>query len=77
MLVLFMISPSSTAVDRIALYLLPLEIAVFAALPSLFKERVLVKTLVIIASMMVQFTWLTFAIHAHGWLPYRTYLSAE
>jgi hypothetical protein len=77
MLFLFAISPSSTAVDRIALYLLPLEVAILTALPSIFKHRNLVKVGVIAFSFAVQFTWLNFGTHAALWLPYQTYLSEE
>lgn len=77
MLVFLAISPSSTAVDRIALYLLPLEIAVLAAVPTLSRDGKVLKVSVIAFSFLVQFTWLTFGIHAAGWIPYRTYLSAD
>jgi hypothetical protein len=77
MLFLFSISPSSTAVDRIGLYLLPLEVAILTALPSVFKHANLMKGTVIVISFAVQFTWLNFGTHAALWLPYRTYLSEE
>jgi hypothetical protein len=77
MLFLFAISPSSTAVDRIGLYLLPLEVAILTALPSIFKHANLVKVAVIAFSFAVQFTWLNFGTHAALWLPYQTYLSEE
>lgn len=74
MLFLFAISPSSTAVDRIGLYLLPLEVAILTALPSIFKNGISLKVFVIALSFAVQFTWLNFGTHAESWLPYRTYL---
>ena len=36
---LFVISPSSTAIDRVALYMLPLQIVVFAHLPNVFGTQ--------------------------------------
>jgi hypothetical protein len=77
MLFLFTISPSSTAVDRIGLYLLPLEVAILTALPSIFKNANVMKGAVITFSLAVQFTWLNFGTHAALWVPYRTYLSED
>lgn len=75
MLILYTMSPSSTAVDRIGLYLLPLEIAILTSLPSVFRHSNLLKSAVLTFSFAVQFTWLNFGTHAELWLPYRTYLS--
>jgi hypothetical protein len=36
---LLMVSPSSTAVDRVALYVLPLQIVVFSRLPGVFGDQ--------------------------------------
>lgn len=72
------LSPSSTAVDRLALYLIPLQLYVFTRLPDLLgrangEKRFLVG-LVIAYYAVVQFVWLFFATHADYWLPYRFYL---
>jgi hypothetical protein len=74
----FLISPSSTAVDRIALYMLPLQLVVFAHLPDVLSEEsetdVSVPLLGVLGFYgLVQFVWLNFAIHSTGWLPYRFY----
>lgn len=71
------ISASSTAVDRLALYLIPLQMFVFARLPDIFKGRgstssQLVVT-VIAYSAIIQFVWLHFANNALYWVPYRIY----
>lgn len=69
-------SPSSTAVDRVALYLIPLQLFVFSRLPDMWKGRQAVfgtVLSVVIYYAVVQFVWLNFAIHAFGWLPYRFY----
>lgn len=39
LLAVLAISPSSTAVDRVALYMLPLQVAVFAGLPDAFGSQ--------------------------------------
>jgi hypothetical protein len=71
MLVLLFVLPSSTVVDRISLYLLPLQIAVLAAVPKALKSNVAGSALVIGYMGMVQFVWMNFAIHSSYWIPYR------
>ena len=72
-LVALAISPSSTAVDRVAIYLLPIQIAVVARLPNLAKHNELVRVLPVILFAIVLFVWLNFAAHARLWLPYQTF----
>ena len=74
----FLVSPASTAIDRIALYMLPLQLVVFAHLPDVLGEEtesdVSVPLLGVLGFYgLVQFVWLNFADHAHLWLPYRFY----
>jgi len=71
MLALLFILPSSTVVDRISLYLLPLQIAVLAAVPKGLKSDVAGSMLVIGYMAAVQFVWMNFAIHSKFWVPYR------
>lgn len=71
------ISPSSTAVDRVALYLIPLQLFVLARLPNVLgrrdgKNAVWVYT-VVVYSALVLFVWLTYANTAYAWLPYQFY----
>jgi hypothetical protein len=70
------VSPSSTAVDRVALYLLPLQLFVFSHLPNLLRggSRLAVVAAVLLYYSVVQFVWLNYASHAIVWLPYRIYL---
>lgn len=68
---------SSTAVDRIALYLIPLQLFVGSRLPDtrLFGLAPGTWTQLIVAfSLVVLLTWLLFATHAQYWLPYRNLL---
>lgn len=74
----FMVSPASTAIDRIALYMLPLQLVVFAHAPDAIGEEsdvdVSVPVLGVVAYYaLVQFVWLNFADHSFAWLPYRFY----
>lgn len=65
--------PSTTVVDRLSLYLIPLQLAVLPRLALLFKARNLGRLLVILYAGLVLFVWLNFAVHAKYWLPYRLY----
>jgi hypothetical protein len=71
----------STAVDRLALYLTPLQLVIFSSLPQVFASKHqpsgLVLILVIAYSALIQFVWLNYAAHAEFWLPYRIYPLSE
>ena len=62
------LSPS-TAVDPIALYLLPLQFVVLARVPSTLVQLGLGTFLVAAYSAAVLFTWLTFGTHSDHWIP--------
>jgi len=70
-------SPATTAVDRVALYMLPLQLMVFAYLPEVLGSRGARNTgytgLVLFYYGAVLFVWLNYATHAFAWLPYRFY----
>jgi hypothetical protein len=74
---LLVISPSSTAVDRVALYLIPLQLFVWSRLPDALgrpgKPNTLWVSAVIGYSMTVHFVWLVFSDYSWTWLPYRFY----
>ena len=77
-LVILTFTEATTAVDRLALYLIPLQLYVLARLPSVFpgpggRENGALKLTVIAYSAIVQFVWLTYATNADFWLPYRFY----
>ena len=76
-LLLLIFTASSTAVDRMALYLIPLQIFVLSRLPQTVAVKGGINgqllVLVLAYSALIQFVWLNFAVHAHGWLPYRIY----
>lgn len=77
LLALLAASPSSTAVDRIALYMLPLQLVVFSYGPELMggSERSNQGWVALILAYYasVLFVWLNFATHARVWIPYRFY----
>lgn len=65
---------ASTAVDRVALYLIPLQLFVFSRVPRL-ASTVQVRTPLVVGVVgyyaAVLFVWLNFATHAFAWLPYQ------
>jgi len=71
---LLLISPSTTAVDRIGLYMLPLQLVVFSHLPDILgraggRNSTLVGA-VLAYYTMVLYVWLNFSHHALAWTPY-------
>ena len=65
---------SSTATDRVALYLIPIQMFVFARLPFVLSDprhKGLITLAVVGYYGLVQAVWLLFASHAFVWLPYR------
>lgn len=65
---------ASTAVDRVALYFMPIQMLVFSRLHRLVNTRLCRTQIalgVIAGYALVQWVWLTFAIHAPYWIPYR------
>jgi hypothetical protein len=74
-LALLFLVASTTVADRIAIYLIPLQIVIFSRLPYAFPDRGRPNGSIVIAvlsySALVQYVWLTQAAHAVYWLPYR------
>ena len=65
---------ASTAVDRIALYLIPLQLLVAARLPrvaSTTGTRTVLVLGIIGYFFAVQYVWLNYATHARLWVPYQ------
>jgi hypothetical protein len=76
MIMIFLFS-STVVLDRLALYLIPLQIVVFSRLPMTVsktgKESGLVVLGVISFYALVQLVWLQTAVNASYWLPYKAY----
>jgi hypothetical protein len=77
LVLVFYVSPSSTAVDRVALYFIPLQLFVYSRLPIIFGEmgQINLNTEIQIIAFyaMVQLVWLFYAAHAKYWVPYSFY----
>lgn len=74
-------SSSSVGVDRISLFLIPLQVFVYGNIPSLasFARRSrIAATLTIIAySIMVQYVYFVHGSFSYTWLPYRNILITD
>jgi hypothetical protein len=74
---LLVISPSSTAIDRVALYWIPLQLLVWSRLPDALgednKRNPLWVYLIALYCAATLIVWLFFASHSLAWLPYRFY----
>ncbi|MEM7300521.1 MAG: EpsG family protein [Pseudomonadota bacterium] len=78
---LLIISPSSTAVDRMALYFIPIQIFVWSRLPFVFGSTLktfrATQLAVVGYSAAIMFVWLNFAGHAYAWVPFKLYGFAD
>jgi hypothetical protein len=77
--ILLPLLPSSNAADRIALYLIPMQLAVWASLPDALRLAGYVKAsftvlFVCFYSLLTLLVWLLTAHNAFAWIPYRFYL---
>lgn len=73
---LLIISPSSTAIDRLALYWIPLQLFVWSRLPDALggsNKRNLLVYLIAIYYAATMIVWLFFGAYSQAWLPYRFY----
>lgn len=71
-----LISPSSTAVDRVALYFMPIQLIAFSHFQYTFVHRFIrqVATLTIVGGYwLVMFVWFNYSNFYFAWLPYRFY----
>lgn len=76
-IVLLAVSPSSTAVDRVALYWIPLQLFVWSRLPQAMGQGLGTQrqwlVVVLVYAVAVQYVWLFHADHSYAWIPYRFY----
>ncbi|ROO26351.1 EpsG family protein [Salinisphaera japonica] len=68
-----LLAVSTTAVDRVALYLMPIQLVIASHFTYFFSaaSRVLARSLLLAFYGVVLFVWLNFASHSNFWLPYR------
>lgn len=78
LLALFYVTPFSTAIDRMALYMIPLQLVVFAHVPEVFGSQRRARNTPFLLGVLayyssVLFVWLNYATHSYAWIPYRFY----
>ncbi|TQV62357.1 MAG: EpsG family protein [Sulfurovum sp.] len=80
MLSFIFVGTFSTAVDRLAVYLIPIQMMVYGRLP-MFITNSMLQTLFIIAIILmyaiIMYVWLNFATNAIYWLPYKIMLFGD
>jgi len=73
-----MLIESSVIVDRLSIYLIPLQLFVYTRIAeqasSSPSSGLIARGLVLLYSATVMFVWLNYAANAWGWVPYRSYL---
>lgn len=72
-----LVGVASTAVDRMALYFIPIQLAVYARLPYLARNQVkpsVMKVLIVLGYTAVLFVWLNYATFSGWWQPYKNIL---
>lgn len=72
-----LVGVASTAVDRISLYFIPLQLAVYARLPYLARNKIspaMMKVMIVLGYAAVLFIWLFFGAHSYAWVPYQNLL---
>lgn len=74
-LIILFISPSSTAVDRMALYWIPLQLFVFSRLPQAMGNNLVIQyqylLLIFIYYLLIFYVWLFYAEYRNYWIPYK------
>jgi len=72
---------STTIVDRVGIFLVPLQIFVLARAPLVFghnrRQNIAILALIILYSLAAELVWLNFGNEAQSWLPYRNLLWEE
>lgn len=75
MFLAFFATNLSTALDRMALYLIPLQLVVFAHLPDAIgvfgRRNQAIVAMILLYYAAVLFVWLNFGAHSSRWVPYQ------
>jgi hypothetical protein len=75
--ILYFFSPSSTALDRFALYFQPLQLLIWSNIPDVWGKTASSNRLIVFFIIgfyaLVELVWLFFGHNANTWLPYRFY----
>ena len=78
MIIPLIIIDSTTLIDRILLYWLPLQLFVYGNIPVAYLRNkyiyITLYLMIVIYSLMVFAVWFTFANNSFSWVPYSNYL---
>lgn len=76
--ILYFFTDASTAIDRMALYLLPIQLVVFSYLPEFFgsrgPQRQWIVLGIIVYFLIVLIVWIRFSPYSQYWIPYNNLL---
>lgn len=77
LITLLFIIPSSTIIDRLGLFWIPLQIFVFSRLPDVLGSSVASKfffvVLIIFFYFLILYVWLVYSDNSFAWIPYQFY----
>jgi hypothetical protein len=80
-LVALFASPSSTAVDRIALFFSTIQLFAFGEIRKLLgisdRMTLLMRLLLVGIAALIQLVWLVLAVNAVSWVPYQSIFDAQ
>jgi hypothetical protein len=75
--ILYFFVTSNVSLDRVSVYILPLQVWVWSKVPTSFgagrRTDLVLTTLVIAYSTAILWLWLAFANHSKYWVPYQIY----
>jgi hypothetical protein len=79
MFLLLFFGIGEVVLDRLSLYLLPIQLIFFAGLSKSLnlhsKQELIVDCLILLLYAIIFYVWLNFATHAPSWLPYNNIIS--
>jgi hypothetical protein len=69
----------STALDRIGLYFLPIQMIIFSCLPDLHRgtNKFFINLAIILFYLLIMSTFLIFGDHSAAWIPYKNVLTLD
>lgn len=80
LIMIFPLSPSSTLVDRLGLYMIPIQLMVFGHLSSVMakkpQEGGLINLFAVLYFAVVQYVWFNYAKSVFAWVPYHSLLTS-
>lgn len=73
-LAMLYIVPSSTAIDRVSLYIIPIQLAVLPRISVIIKSQIVSNAILVLYSFAVLYVWFNYGVNSQDWVPYQYYL---